>query len=98
MDDMKKLIERYKKELMDMSRSRPAPAPEPQTEKKRTPQVIGYVDEGAQLDETFSRLAENPPKPAPTKPVSTKPVSTEPVNEEKATEQTEFPAEQVSTE
>ena len=103
MDDMKKLIERYKKELMDMSRSRPAPAPEPQTEKKRTPQVIGYVDEGAQLDEIFSRLAENPPKPAPTKPVSTKPVSTEPVstepvNEEKATEQTEFPAEQVSTE
>lgn len=102
MDDMKKLIERYKKELMDMSRSRPAPAPEPQTEKKRTPQVIGYVDEGAQLDEIFSRLAENPPKPAPTKPVSTKPVSTEPVstepvNEEKATEQTEFPAEQVST-
>lgn len=98
MDDMKKLIERYKKELMDMSKSRPAPAPEPQTEKKRTPQVIGYVDEGAQLDEIFSRLAENPPKPAPTKPVSTKPVSTEPVNEEKATEQTEFPAEQVSTE
>lgn len=93
MDDMKKLIERYKKELMDMSKSRPAPAPEPQTEKKRTPQVIGYVDEGAQLDEIFSRLAENPPKPAPTKPVST-----EPVNEEKATEQTEFPAEQVSTE
>ena len=64
MDDMKKLIERYKKELMDMSRSRPAPAPEPRAEKKRTPQVIGYVDEGAQIDEIFSRLAENPPQSA----------------------------------
>lgn len=68
MDDMKKLIERYKKELMDMSRSRPAPEPEPRPEKKRAPQVIGYVDEGAQLDEIFSRLSENPPKPAPTEP------------------------------
>ena len=63
MDDMKKLIERYKKELMDMSRSRPAP--EPPAPKKRTPQVIGYVDEGAQIDEIFSRLAENPPQSAP---------------------------------
>lgn len=69
MDDMKKLIERYKKELMDMSRSRPAP--EPRTEKKRAPQVIGYVDEGAQIDEIFSRLAENPPKPAPEESVPT---------------------------
>ncbi|MGN0669180.1 MAG: hypothetical protein ACI4JZ_01400 [Oscillospiraceae bacterium] len=79
MDDMKKLIERYKKELMDMSRSRPAPAPEPQPEKKRTPQVIGYVDEGAQLDEIFSRLAENPPKA-----VSTEQVPEEQVPVEKA--------------
>lgn len=67
MDDMKKLIERYKKELMDMSKSRPAP--EPRAEKKRTPQVIGYVDEGAQIDEIFSRLAENPPQSVSTEPV-----------------------------
>ena len=86
MDDMKKLIERYKKELMDMSRSRPAAAPEPRTEKKRTPQVIGYVDEGAQIDEIFSRLAENPPKSA----------ATEPVPENASEEQTEeMPAEAV---
>ena len=91
MDDMKKLIERYKKELMDMSKSRPAPAPEPRTEKKRTPQVIGYVDEGAQIDEIFSRLAENPPQSAPTEQVPTEQVPTEQVPEETAA------AEQVPT-
>ena len=87
MDDMKKLIERYKKELMDMSKSRPAPAPEPRAEKKRTPQVIGYVDEGAQIDEIFSRLAENPPQSDSTKQVSTEQVSeeTESVPEEPET-------------
>ena len=88
MDDMKKLIERYKKELMDMSKSRPAPAPEPRAEKKRTPQVIGYVDEGAQIDEIFSRLAENPPQS----------VQTEQTPEENVPEQTEFPTEQVPEE
>ena len=85
MDDMKKLIERYKKELMDMSKSRPAPAPQP--EKKRTPQVIGYVDEGAQLDEIFSRLAENPPQSDLAENVSEKDVSEE-----------QSPAEQAATE
>lgn len=90
MDDMKKLIERYKKELMDMSKSRPAPAPEPRAEKKRTPQVIGYVDEGAQIDEIFSRLAENPPQSAPTEPIPTKPVSEE--MPEQADEENEAPA------
>lgn len=90
MDDMKKLIERYKKELMDMSKSRPAPAPEPRAEKKRAPQVIGYVDEGAQIDEIFSRLAENPPQSAPTEPIPTKPVSEE--MPEQADEENEAPA------
>lgn len=90
MDDMKKLIERYKKELMDMSKSRPAPAPEPRAEKKRTPQVIGYVDEGAKIDEIFSRLAENPPQSAPTEPVPTKTVSEE--MPEQADEENEAPA------
>ncbi len=93
MDDMKKLIERYKKELMDMSKSRPAPAPEPRAEKKRTPQVIGYVDEGAQIDEIFSRLAENPPQSAPTETVPEN-ISEEQTEEmpEEVAEENEAPA------
>lgn len=103
MDDMKKLIERYKKELMDMSKSRPAPAPEPRAEKKRTPQVIGYVDEGAQLDEIFSRLAENPPQSAPTETVpeeqaQTEQVPTKQVSTEQVPEQTEETPEEVAEE
>ena len=103
MDDMKKLIERYKKELMDMSKSRPAPAPEPRAEKKRTPQVIGYVDEGAQLDEIFSRLAENPPQSAPTETVpeeqaQTEQVPTKQVSTEQVPEQTEEMPEEVAEE
>ena len=90
MDDMKKLIERYKKELMDMSKSRPAPQPE----KKRTPQVIGYVDEGAQLDEIFSRLAENPPQSVSTEPVPeniSEEMPEEVVEENDETAETEMP-------
>ncbi|MCI7760384.1 MAG: hypothetical protein MSH49_10215, partial [[Eubacterium] saphenum] len=103
MDDMKKLIERYKKELMDLSKSRPAPAPEPRAEKKRTPQVIGYVDEGAQLDEIFSRLAENPPQSAPTETVpeeqaQTEQVPTKQVSTEQVPEQTEEMPEEVAEE
>lgn len=100
MDDMKKLIERYKKELMDMSKSRPAPAPEPRAEKKRTPQVIGYVDEGAQLDEIFSRLAENPPQsvppePSPEEQAPAEQVSAEQVPTKQVSEQTEEMPEEV---
>ena len=103
MDDMKKLIERYKKELMDMSKSRPAPAPEPRAEKKRTPQVIGYVDEGAQLDEIFSRLAENPPQsvppePAPEEQAPAEQVPTKQVSTEQVPEQTEEMPEEVAEE
>lgn len=65
MDDMKKLIERYKKELMEMSRTGSATASEARSEraeKPRTPQVIGYVDEGAQLDNILSSLTEKMPR------------------------------------
>lgn len=65
MDDMKKLIERYKKELMEMSRTSSGAASEARserTEKPRVPQVIGYVDEGAQLDNILSSLTENKPR------------------------------------
>lgn len=65
MDDMKKLIERYKKELMEMSRTGASSASEARserTEKPRVPQVIGYVDEGAQLDNILSSLTENKPR------------------------------------
>jgi len=65
MDDMKKLIERYKKELMEMSRTGSSSASEARserTEKPRVPQVIGYVDEGAQLDNILSSLTENKPR------------------------------------
>lgn len=57
MDDMKKLIERYKKELMEMNKTRP------RTEKPRVPQVIGYVDEGEQIEQVLSRLTENQQAP-----------------------------------
>lgn len=65
MDDMKKLIERYKKELMEMSKTSSGAASEARserTEKPRVPQVIGYVDEGAQLDNILSSLTENKPR------------------------------------
>lgn len=65
MDDMKKLIERYKKELMEMSKTSSSSASEARserTEKPRVPQVIGYVDEGAQLDNILSSLTENKPR------------------------------------
>ena len=76
MDDMKKLIERYKQNLMDMSRTGASSASEARserTEKPRVPQVIGYVDEGAQLDNILSSLTENKPR------------------EPEQTEQTDFP-------
>ena len=65
MDDMKKLIERYKKELMEMSRTNSKTASEAHSEraeKPRTPQIIGYVDEGAQLDNILNRITESSPR------------------------------------
>ncbi len=59
MDDMKKLIERYKKELMEMNRKTG-----PRADKPRVPQVIGYVDEGEQIEQVLSRLTESQ-QPAP---------------------------------
>lgn len=65
MDDMKKLIERYKKELMEMSKTSSKTASEARSErieKPRTPQIIGYVDEGAQLDNILNSITENSPR------------------------------------
>lgn len=56
MDDMKKLIERYKKELMDMNKSKPQ-AP-PQKEIPRMPLIIGYVDDDAERDKIPDIIAE----------------------------------------
>lgn len=75
MDDMKKLIERYKKELMEMNKTRP------RAEKPRVPQVIGYVDEGEQIEQVLSRLTENQ-QPAPEKQNSSEEMPREEVQNE----------------
>lgn len=49
MDDTKKLIEKYKQELMELSRS----AKRGETAPPRAPQIIGYIDDVD--EETFSR-------------------------------------------
>lgn len=51
MDDTKKMIEKYKRELMEMSRTvgKPQPAPEP----KKAPRIIGYVDEENKAYDSF---------------------------------------------
>ncbi len=56
MEDTKKLIERYKRELMELSRTAKrenSPAPSP----VRTPQIIGYVDD--MDEEKFNEMAQS---------------------------------------
>lgn len=49
MNDTQKMIEKYKRELMEMSRAAVKPAAEP----KKAPQIIGYVDEGNKAYDSF---------------------------------------------
>lgn len=73
MDDMKKLVEKYKRELMEYSRAAPAPEklsfpemireeaeePAPQSaEPPKTPQIIGYSDDQTALDSLEKYFAE----------------------------------------
>lgn len=52
MDDTKSLIEKYKRELMELGKSAPKPAPEP-----KKPQVIGYVsEESGEFPAVFDRI------------------------------------------
>ena len=90
MDDMKKLIERYKKELMEMNKTRP------RTEKPRVPQVIGYVDEGEQIEQVLSRLTENQ-QPAPEEQNSSEEMPREEVQNEDMQDE-EFPSEEMQIE
>lgn len=63
MDDTKKLIEKYKRELMELGRSAPKPAqpaePAPSAEKAaaKSPKVIGYVsEESGEFPAVFDRI------------------------------------------
>ena len=52
MEDTKSLIEKYKRELMELGKSAPKPAPEP-----KKPQVIGYVsEESGEFPAVFDRI------------------------------------------
>lgn len=55
MDDTKKMIEKYKRELIEMSRTAPKPQPaaEGVPEVKKAPRIIGYVDEGNKAYDSF---------------------------------------------
>ncbi len=55
MDDTKKLIEKYKRELMELSRTAPKPTPEA-PEPAKTPKIIGYVtEESSEFPAVFDR-------------------------------------------
>lgn len=55
MDDTKKLIEKYKRELMELSRTAPKPASET-PEPAKTPKIIGYVtEESSEFPAVFDR-------------------------------------------
>lgn len=55
MDDTKKLIEKYKRELMELSRTAPKPASEA-PEPAKTPKIIGYVtEESSEFPAVFDR-------------------------------------------
>lgn len=56
MDDTKKLIEKYKRELMELSRTAPKPASEA-AEPAKTPKIIGYVtEESSEFPAVFDRF------------------------------------------
>lgn len=63
MEDTKKLIEKYKRELMEMSRTAPqpvrsdSPAPEEKPQPVKTPKIIGYVtEESSEFPSVFDRF------------------------------------------
>lgn len=63
MEDTKKLIEKYKRELMEMSRTAPqpvrsdSPAPEEKPQPVKTPKIIGYVtEESSEFSSVFDRF------------------------------------------
>lgn len=55
MDDTKKMIEKYKRELMEMSKTsvKMQPAAKSAPEVKKTPQIIGYADEDNKAYDAF---------------------------------------------
>lgn len=67
MDDTKKLIEKYKRELMELSKTAPQasePAPPAAAPRAKTPKVIGYVSEDsgdfpAVFDRMIAEAVEN---------------------------------------
>lgn len=63
MEDTKKLIEKYKRELMEMSRTAPArsnspsPSPEEKPQPAKTPKIIGYVtEESGEFPSVFDKF------------------------------------------
>lgn len=63
MEDTKKLIEKYKRELMEMSRTAPqpvrsdSPAPKEKPQPVKTPKIIGYVtEESSEFPSVFDRF------------------------------------------
>lgn len=63
MEDTKKLIEKYKRELMEMSRTAPqparsdSPAPEEKPQPVKTPKIIGYVtEESSEFPSVFDKF------------------------------------------
>lgn len=63
MEDTKKLIEKYKRELMEMSRTAPqhvrsdSPAPEEKPQPVKTPKIIGYVtEESGEFPSVFDKF------------------------------------------
>ena len=89
MDDMQKLIERYKKELMDMSKS--SSQTQTHTEKRRMPQIIGYADDKTEFDRLFDTFAEKNVSREDTKTDLSEEIA-EPVWEEKIPDEDEFTA------
>ena len=89
MDDMQKLIERYKKELMDMSKS--AVQTQTHTEKRRMPQIIGYADDKTEFDRLFDTFAEKSVSQEDEKTDTFEEIE-EPVWEEKIPDEDEFTA------
>lgn len=77
MDDTKKIIERYKRELMEMSRasSSTKPAEHSAAEVKREPQVIGYVSGDNKSYDNFLEELGKIPAPASEAPQSANEVS-----------------------
>lgn len=58
MDDTKSLIEKYKRELMELGKSAPKPAPQnPEPAPQKKPAVIGYVtEESGEFPAVFDRI------------------------------------------